>query len=242
MKEALPLLPAPSPAPTPRPSRRAPLALLVLLPLALALSTLSPVSVFSDGPQRQISKKHGGQCPAQPEPRNIGRDWWPEKEDGYAARAVERLAGAVQIVSLPHCFVLGLGVMGRPGAREGRAGGGTGRGTTASVSTSTSCRVAMSFTQARDLQILRVGSLGSCAGSNRPARSQHLGLGLAPHRPRPRASALMLGVSENLHLKLEYVVPAAALERHEPLSFRRATASVVLRVCSSYTRSEERTW
>lgn len=47
------------------------------------------------------SYKPAASCPVQVEPRNIGEDWRPEDDQEYVKLAVERLQGAVQIVSPP---------------------------------------------------------------------------------------------------------------------------------------------
>ncbi|SCV73519.1 BQ2448_7445 [Microbotryum intermedium] len=42
----------------------------------------------------------GASCPVQTEPRNIGHDWDPAKDEHYSRLAIDRLIGAVQIVRL----------------------------------------------------------------------------------------------------------------------------------------------
>ncbi|SGZ31431.1 BQ5605_C044g12172 [Microbotryum silenes-dioicae] len=82
-----------------------------LIPSLYCLATLSPWAGILLQPLRFLFHDYehhgawpwsaaiagGASCPVQTEPRNVGHDWQPAKDEHYSRLAIERLIGAVQI-------------------------------------------------------------------------------------------------------------------------------------------------
>ena len=80
-------------------------ALYAVTQLRFGPATSTLASLFA--PPSQLLGRPGVSCPAQSPALKLGSDWDPSFDEKYTALAVERLAGAVQIVSATSWHVVG---------------------------------------------------------------------------------------------------------------------------------------